>query len=248
MIHYHGSPFGGSDIDAAAFFAGRHGLVSYAHPQHIGIIAEVCQSFVLDNGAFSIWKKGGTLDVDGYIAWVRQWCRHPGFDWAVIPDVIGGTDDENDEMLALWPDDLPGVPVWHPHEPIGRLCRLADDWSRVAIGGSPKHPNPGSKNWWARISSTMDALCDEGGYPPCKLHGLRMLDPDIFTKLPLASADSINAARNANQVNRFGMYTPPSSGARASVIAERIEAEQSAPRWVRVDQQTMFASLHHKEQ
>lgn len=50
--------------------------------------------------------------------------------------------------------------------------------------------------------------------------------------MPLASADSTNASVNSGSVKRFGMYTPPTAWQRASVIAERIEAHNSAPAWV----------------
>ena len=58
-----------------------------------------------------------------------------------------------------------------------------------------------------------------------------MLDPAIFTKLPLASADSTNAAVNSGSLDRFGMYLPPTAAQRAAVIAERIESHNSAPVW-----------------
>jgi len=82
----------------------------------------------------------------------------------------------------------------------------------------------------------MDAICDDQGRPVCRLHGLRMLDPAIFQSLPLASADSTNAAVNGGSISRFGMYTPPSAGQRASVIADRIEAHTSSPIWQRESQ------------
>ena len=88
MKHYHGTPIGGTRQDVARFLIGRHALVPYPRQDDMGIVAEACQSFVFDNGAFSVWKRGEVLDVPGYMAWVRDWCRHPGFDWALIPDVI----------------------------------------------------------------------------------------------------------------------------------------------------------------
>lgn len=66
----------------------------------------------------------------------------------------------------------------------------------------------------------------------CRLHGLRMMDPEIFTRLPLASADSTNAAVNCGSLSRYGSYIPPTAAQRAAVIAERIEAHNSAPVWV----------------
>jgi hypothetical protein len=86
----------------------------------------------------------------------------------------------------------------------------------------------------------MNAICDDKGRPICKLHGLRMLDPDIFTKLPLSSADSTNAAVNSGSLSRFGSYLPPTAAQRAEVIAERIEANNSAPVFIDTQEELCF--------
>ncbi len=236
MIHYHGTPIGGTRQDAARFLAGRHALVPFPRQDDVAIVAEVCQSFCFDNGAFSVWKKGGTLDIEGYLRWVDDWRRHPGFDWALIPDVIDGDEADNDRLLEQWPEHLPGVPVWHLHESIERLVRLASSWKTVAFGSSGQWRSPGTAAWWKRMAAAMDAICNDQGRPMCRLHGLRMLDPAIFTRLPFASADSTNAAVNGGSISRFGMYAPPTAGQRASVIADRIEAHTSAPIWQRENQ------------
>ena len=236
MIHYHGTPIGGTRQDAARFLAGRHALVPFPRKDDLGIVADVCKSFVFDNGAFSVWKRGEVLDVDGYTRWTDDWHKHPGFAWALIPDVIDGDEDANDLLLEQWPSHLDGVPVWHLHESLDRLQRLATDWRMVALGSSGQWASPGTDQWWKRMGAALDAICDEQGRPACKLHGLRMLDPAVFTMLPLASADSTNAAVNGGSISRFGMYTPPTASQRANVIADRIESHNSSPVWVRETQ------------
>lgn len=231
MIHYHGTPIGGSRQDAARFLVGRHALVPWFRRDDMGAVAEFCQTFCFDNSAFSVWKTGGQLDVAGYIAWCEEWHRHPGFDWALIPDVIDGSEEENDALIEQWPANIRGVPVWHMHESIERLLYLALEWPTVAIGSSGQWRTPGTAAWWQRMGEAMTALCDEQGRPPCKLHGLRMLDPAIFSKLPLSSADSTNAAVNCGSLSRFGSYLPPTATQRAAVIAERIESQNSAALW-----------------
>lgn len=231
MIHYHGTPVGGKQTERAAFLQGRHALVSFLYQGDMPLVADLCQSFILDNGAFSAWKKGIQVDWDGYYTWVRSWHRHPGFDFALIPDVIGGSEEENDRLLSLWPKDLNGVPVYHVHEPTDRLLRLAEDYPTVALGSSGEFSHPGSNVWWGRMEEIMDAVCEEG-VPRCKLHGLRMLNPSVFSRLPLSSADSVNASVNAGSLGRFGLYVPVSRAQRASVIADRIEAFNSSAVWV----------------
>ena len=92
MIHYHGGPLGKS-AQSHEFFSGRHSLISFQHQQEMEVMAEVSHSFILDNGAFSVWKSGQTLDVPGYYQWIDKWRFHPGFDWCLIPDVIEGSEE-----------------------------------------------------------------------------------------------------------------------------------------------------------
>jgi len=240
LIHYHGSPLGGKKEQAARFYAGRHAFVSFANPCDLPVIADVAQSFALDNGAFTTWRSGESFDYGGYVEFVRAWMRHPGFDWAVIPDVIDGTEEENIKNIEAWPLPGIGVPVWHMHESIDHLERLCVSFPRVAIGSSGSYQTPGTGQWWARMSSALERVCIDG-MPMAKLHGLRMLNPEVFTRLPLASADSCNAAVNSGSLSRFGIYTPPSTSQRAEVIASRIEMHNSAPVWRGIIQEELFA-------
>ena len=231
MIHYHGTPVSGPNQNKSRFLRGRHALVSFAYQVDLPVAAEVCQSFVLDNGAFTAWKGGKVIDEKAYSGWVGDWHKHPGFDWALIPDVIDGGEQENDEMIQRWPKHLAdsGVPIWHVHESIGRLKRLCERYTTVALGSSGDYSHPGSTIWWERMKEVMTEVCDKDGRPPAKLHGLRLLSPKVFRRLPLSSADSTNACVNAGSKSRFGMYVPVEAWQRAEVIAERIEQFNSAP-------------------
>lgn len=244
MIHYHGTPIGGTREDAAKFLPGRHALVPFAYPTDLGIAAEVCQSFVLDNSAFTHWKKGGMVNVPAYFDWVHSVEGHPGLDWCLIPDTIDGTQQQNVDLLAAWEAMEPrveGAPVWHLHESLDWLDHLVTKFRVVALGSSGQWANPGTGAWWDRMAEAMAVACDATGRPRAKLHGLRMLDPEIFTRLPLASADSVNAGQNSGSIGRFGSYVPPTAGQRAEVIAARIEAHNSAPIWCgRGEQVTLF--------
>lgn len=247
VIHYHGMPLSGSMQQVGRFLTSRHAFVSFASPSCLPLVAECCQSFALDNGAFSAWKRGHVPDWEAYREWVREWSRHPGFDFAVIPDVIDGTERDNDALVLQWAQsDLSrcGVPVWHFHESIDRLADLCGAWPRVALGSSGEWPNPGTESWWDRVAKFMPRITDGDGRPWAKLHGLRMLNPDIFTRLPLASADSTNAAINSGYTEtRWGRYTPPENWQRAEVIAHRIEQHNAAPRWAGRDRQDTFYDL-----
>ena len=232
MIHYHGISGAGSIMDNVKFTKGRHIFISYARPEVLPMVSGLCSSFALDNGAYTTWKQGIEFDWIGFQDFVETWRRHPAFDFAIIPDVIEGTEKENDELLDEW--NLPegvGIPVFHFHESLERLDRLIERFGSFALGSSGDYATPGTKSWWRRMREIMDVATDDQGRPRARMHGLRMLNPKIFCRLPLRSADSTNADRNGMFSNRFGMYPSPTRGQRCVVIADVVESNQSAPAW-----------------
>ncbi len=238
MIHYHGLPIAPATAAVRAI-ANGHAFVSFKHSDQLTIALEVSQSFALDNGAFSAWKSGNPVtDWSEYYEWVAELHRYPSFDFAVIPDVIDGNEDDNDALLEEWPwaKKLPhvGAPVWHLHESLERLNRLVSNWPRICLGSSGDYAQIGTDAWWIRMREAMDIICDRSGRPCTKVHGLRMLDPKIFTKFPFASADSTNIGRNIGLDSQWkGTYTPPTKEARAMIMRERIESNQSIVFWDR---------------
>lgn len=231
MIHYHGGPIYPEQCAVRAWSA-RHAFISYARPEQIELASELCQSFSLDNGAFSAWKKAGKncIDWSGYYEFVERWKNHPGMDFAIIPDVIDGGEAENDFLLHQWPHGkFCGVPVWHMNESEDRFIRLCNEYPRVAIGSCGEYDVKKPRMAVARLKDIIRHVLDAYGRPICKLHGLRMLNPDIFTKIPLASADSTNIAQNVGKDNNWakGNYLPASKETRAYVMAERIESNNS---------------------
>lgn len=237
-------PLSGATQQMGRFLSGRHAFVSFAAPQCLPIVAEKCQTFAIDNGAFSAWKRGKVVDWSEYYDFVHQWRFHPGFDWCVIPDVIDGTAADNDKMIDQWnhPKAV-SVPVWHLHEPLERLRYLAGAWHRVAFGSSGEYAKIGTEAWWSRMNAAMQTVCGilAGGKPLCKLHGLRMLAKQIIRRFPFASCDSTNAARNAGFTSRFKTYPPPEAWQRAETVAWGIESEQSAQFFRKRDVQKKFS-------
>lgn len=237
MIHYHGTPCGGKREDVARFLDGRHALIPWSRPEDINTASEVCQSFCIDNGAFSAWRSGDPItDWGGYYEFVNEWRRHPGFDWAIIPDVIDGNEAANDALLAEWAYEECGVPVWHLHESLERLERLAVAYPRLCFGSSGEFAEVGDEKWSDRMSEAMDVICVDGR-PIAKLHGLRMLDPAIFSQFPFASADSTNAAMNGSRTaQRVGCNALTGM----TIIADRIEKHNSARIWKRRAKRLVF--------
>lgn len=228
VIKYHGLPITPATAAVAAI-SGAHAFVSFAHPEQLGLAMECAESFAGDNGAWSAHAAGEAIvDWAPYYRWVESIRSHPAFDFTIIPDVIDGTEEENRMLLSKWPHGIAGVPVWHLHESFEWLSELVANWPRIALGSSAQFSTIGSDAWWTRMDEAMRVICDENGAPKTKLHGLRMLNPSIFTEFPFASADSTNIARNIGiDLKWRGTYLPAGKDARARVLRERIESQQS---------------------
>lgn len=228
MIHYHGGPIT-PDTCAIRAWKGRHAFVSFAHPSQIQLASEICQSFALDNGAFTFWKTGKEIDWNAYFEFVGVWKHHPRCDFAIIPDVIGMGEAENDRLLESWPHGHFGVPVWHMDESDERLIRLAQEWPRVAIGSCGEYDVKYPTRCVEKLRDVLQHIVDDRGYPVTKLHGLRMLNKAVFQHIPLSSADSTNVARNIGIDKAWrGPYSPQSKETRATLLVERIESVNSS--------------------
>ena len=238
MIHYHGLSINPMTAAVRAI-GGGHAFISFRQPDQLAVALEIAQSFAVDNGAFSAWKSGApVLDWTPFYLWVEGLRRFPNFDFAVIPDIIDGSEADNDALLAEWPysgiNAWVGAPVWHLHESLERLERLAFNYPRICLGSSGAFAQIGTPAWFNRMAEVMDIICDSNGQPVCKVHGLRMLNPDIFSRFPFSSADSTNIARNIGIDSAWkGTYTPPTKEARAAIMRERIESVQSLSMWNR---------------
>lgn len=173
---------------------GRNFCVSYFEPRDAAVCLQLGQSVMWDNGAFSVKTRGLEFDRDGFYAWVEPKLAHPH--WAVVPDVIDGTVDEQRAMVKTWPFRKSlGLPVWHLGLPINYLLELCDQWERVCFGSTAQYWDIGSSDWCRRMDEAFNALARTFGAQLPWVHGLRMLGQSSGP-WPLASADSVNVARN----------------------------------------------------
>jgi hypothetical protein len=137
-IHYHGTPITPNRVMLE--MAGAHFCVSHAAPAQVKLCHEIGQSVMLDNGAFSVWKRGHEPDWSAYYEWCDRWLDYPTT-WAVIPDVIVGDERDNDALLGSGRSGIgerqcgtctkpshrlelarQGIPA-RLHRLIGRICR-----------------------------------------------------------------------------------------------------------------------------
>jgi len=191
MIHYHGTPL--TPISALLSMAGKNFCVSYARPDDAERCLQIAQQIMYDNGAFSAYTKGNKLDVKGYCTWLEPRLGHPH--WAIIPDVIDGTDDDNYQMIKDWPmrKELSAV-VWHMGSSIKYLHKLIDsEYPKICFGSSGKYWQVGSYEWEQRCDLAFNSIVKNGKVP--YIHMLRGLNM-AGKRWPFASADSVNVARN----------------------------------------------------
>lgn len=193
-IHYHGTPI--TPITALYELAGRHFCVSHAAPQDVARCHQIGQSVMLDNGAYSAWKRGHEPNWDAYYEWCERWLSFPTT-WAVIPDVVDGGSQLQDALLREWPFKHRGAPVWHMDEPLGRLLKICDEWPRVCIGSTSEYAVVLSDDWRHRMDECFDELSKRHRFLPW-LHMLRGMQCS-GRRWPFASVDSTDIAQNHNR-------------------------------------------------
>ena len=192
-MHYHGTPI--TPIALLYELAGACFCVSHAAPAQVKRCHEIGQSVMLDNGAFSVWKRGHVPDWNAYYDWCNPWLDYPTT-WAVIPDVIDGDEADNDALLGQWPHTR-GAPVWHMHEGTDRLLRLIDGHQRVCIGSSGVYAEVLSARWGRRMDAAWREIDRQFKRTP-NIHMLRGMQL-VLERWPFASVDSTDIARNHNR-------------------------------------------------
>ncbi len=155
MIHYHGTPI--TPVAALYQLAGRHFCVSHARPEDVHRVHQIGQSVMLDNGAFSKWKRGAETDWPAFYKWCERWLGYPTT-WAVIPDVIDG-EVYNKELKTVDYDDYAFVAHINANFP-GRADDMEDGGVyKAAESFSFRAGSYGGYNMWR------DRLAKLAGYP-----------------------------------------------------------------------------------
>jgi hypothetical protein len=194
-LHYHAA-----DVNPVAnllALAGAHFCVSHYYPTPVRLAHEIGQSVMLDNGAFSAWRKGEPVgDWTAYYEWVDRWLDYPTT-WAVIPDVIDGDEGDNSRLCRAWPFRDRGAPVWHMHESLNRLVALIHSFPRVCIGSSGAFAVIMSDRWSRRMDEAWRTIDCVFKRTP-NVHMLRGMSL-IRERWPFASVDSSDIARNHNR-------------------------------------------------
>ena len=159
---------------------------------------------MLDSGAFTVWTKGTTIDLDKYI----QFCLdHPGISYYVNLDVIPGVpnqkrtitkDSVESSCLQGWKNyrrmldaGIPKkqiIPVYHQNDPISWLDKYLEFGSPY-IGISPANDNttPVKLRWMRGLRKY---LFDGAGRPVVKTHGFAVTSYSLMKYWEWHSVDS----------------------------------------------------------
>ena len=225
MLHYHGTPL--SPRSELYKLAGKNFCVPFSDARDADTCLSIGQSVMFDNGAFSAFTKGKPLDAVGYYTFLEPRLGHPH--WAIPPDVIDGTVEQQREGLAAWPFPPEfSAPVWHMGLPIDYLLELADEWPRVCFGSTARYWQVGSDEWCRRADDAFNAIAKAHRRLPW-VHMLRGMNLS-GDRWPFASVDSVNVARNFKDSN----ICPER-------MARRLDAIQCPTTWQQqLKQQEMF--------
>lgn len=204
---------------------------------------------LVDNGAFSLHKQGVSARdesyVEAYEAWAQEILDRCPQAIAVIPDIIGGTVDENAELICTTMLDYSrAMPIWHMHEPISYLLYLCESFNYVGIGSSGDYWQVGTPKWHARITEAFAAIDQweaqsNGAYIRPRLHMMRAQSQ--AHAYPFDSSDSTNVAMN------HGRYRAESDGYIAR-FAARAAAKIVASSGAEAEHQVKRPLLDHLTQ
>lgn len=190
-MHYHGTPI--TPVAVLMTLRGKNFCVSHARPDDVERVHSWGQSVMLDNGAWAAFRTATKTNWPAYYVWTDKWLHHNNT-WAVIPDIIDGTVEQQDRLLKQWPHGDRGVPVWHLHEPISRLLRLTDKYPRICMGSSQQYLKVMSASWQRRMDEAWNALALRHQRVPW-VHMLRGMQC-CGKRWPFSSADSTDVAQN----------------------------------------------------
>ena len=156
---------------------------------------------MLDSGAYTLWKKGGKVNIDEYCDFIFKYKDKvesyvnldviPG-KWSVKPtfqEIEEAARKSFENYTHMLKKGLNPIPVFHQGEDFKWLERYIDI-SCEYIGISPANDSftPQKVKW---LDHVFNRITDCNGYPIVKTHGFGITTPKILFKYPWYSVDSI---------------------------------------------------------
>jgi len=175
-------------------------------------VKELTQNLLMiDSGAFSVWTKGETIDIDDYIKFCLD---HPESSYYVNLDVIPGrpgstvhrTEEVLNEsarqgwrnylkMISYLPQDKV-IPVYHRGENLSWLEKYLDfgcTYLGIGLSGALGAVGDAKKFW---LKDLRRYLFDAAGKPVIKTHGFAVMAWEMMIAMPWHSVDSASWVRH----------------------------------------------------
>lgn len=198
---------------------------------------------MLDSGAFSAWKRGTTIDVNDYIAYIKknQHLLYSYVNLDVIPGVPGrkATQAEVESaakasyknLKLMHKAGLSPIPVFHYGEDFKWLQQLLDDEeSYIGLGGLVGQPQP---DQIAFLDHVFTMLTDSMGQPLVKTHGFGVASFPLLKRYPWTTCDAtswaMTAAMGGIYVPVFKGTAPDYSQAPVKLTVSEVERSNGAP-------------------
>lgn len=160
-------------------------------------------SMLLDSGAFSAWTKHSSVDLDAYIAFIKE--HKDDFEYYVNLDCIPGewgrkpTREEIEASAAkgyanyeymlskgIEKDRL--IHVFHQHEDWKWLKKMVKEIPYIGLSPANDSTQPSKKRW---LDECMMYTTDDCGYPLVKTHGFAVTGVGFMYRYPWFSVDSL---------------------------------------------------------
>lgn len=167
---------------------GRPLLVSYAEKSQIQLISfGYSNDFLVDSGAFTVWKRGKSINIDSYCEFIneneKKFSRHVKGYFSL--DVIGGTMEENIYNFEYIKSNVVSpkkiIPVFHEMDDFS-LMRYFYEGDSVLIGLSLTKSRGKSNaiEHLKKISSQFPSVCDGGS---AMYHGLGITNTTVLREM-----------------------------------------------------------------
>jgi len=177
--------FGGCErpnaIHTLAQAGGQRVMISFAEPPTEScwkLYREYGIEIIADSGAFSMWKRGTTINIEDYMNWIKD----NGISHYFNLDVVGDPEATAHNQSLMEQAGFKPIPVFHIGEPIELLGELVAKYPLVGLGGTVGQPTTAKEQWFRQVFSL---------YPEGKFHALGVTNARLLSQFPFDSVDSV---------------------------------------------------------
>ena len=176
---------------------------------------------IIDNGAFTIHRKGGIIDIDKYIAWLNE--NDEYIDYAIALDDIPGkwgqpktAEDVLNSPIKTWENYIYMVkhlksphkilPVFHMGENFNHLENMLESpelkSDYICLSGNKELTNAQREAWYTKCFH----IIKNSNRPDIKTHCLGSATMQNAEKFPFTSMDATSWIMNGANGNIFTRY------------------------------------------